>query len=95
MEITFEEAVKMIEDKKNAAQKKIIKTFDDEPDLQVLNGRYGPYICYKKENYKIPATIEPATLNKEGCFKLMELAKTKAEVKKVKRAKTAADKKEK
>ena len=95
MEMTFEEAVKMIEDKKNAAQKKIIKTFDDEPDLQVLNGRYGPYICYKKENYKIPATIEPATLNKEGCFKLMELAKTKAEVKKVKRAKTAADKKEK
>ena len=95
MDITFEEAVKMIEDKKNAAQKKIIKTFDDEPDLQVLNGRYGPYICYKKENYKIPATIEPATLNKEGCFKLMELAKTKAEVKKVKRAKTAADKKEK
>lgn len=95
MAITFDEAVQMLEDKKNAAQKKIIKTFDDEPELQVLNGRYGPYICYKKENYKIPANIEPATLNKEGCFKLMELAKTKAEVKKVKRAKTATEKKTK
>lgn len=95
MEITLEEAVKMIEDKLNASQKKIIKTFDDEPDLQVLNGRYGPYICFKKENYKIPTSIDPSTLNKEGCYKIMELAKTKAEVKKVKRAKPATEKKAK
>ena len=32
----------------------MIAVFDQEPDLQVLNGRYGPYISYKKQNYKIP-----------------------------------------
>ena len=92
MAVTYEEAVQMIATKKEAAQKKVIKTFDDDPDLQVLNGRYGPYISYKKENYKVPADIDPATLNREGCYKVMELAKAKAEVKKVKRAKTAAKK---
>ena len=96
MEVTLEEAIKMVNAKKEAAQKKIIRKFDDEPDLQVLNGRFGPYISYKKENYKIPSDIDPATLNKEGCFKVMELAKTKAEVKevkKVKRAKASSKKK--
>ena len=92
MAVTLEEAVRMIEAKKEAAQKKVIKTFADEPDLQVLNGRYGPYISYKKENYRVPSDIDPSTLNKESCFKVMELAKTKAEVKKVKRTKTAAKK---
>lgn len=95
MGITLDEATEMILAKREAAQKKIIKTFEDEPDLQVLNGRYGPYIAYQKENYKIPSDIDPTTLNKEGCFKVMELAKTKAEVKKVKRAKSVAEKKTK
>ena len=87
MEVTLEEAVKMVNAKKEAAQKKIIRKFDDEPDLQVLNGRFGPYISYKKENYKIPSNIDPATLNKESCFKVMELVKTKAETKETKKAK--------
>ena len=38
----------MINAKREAAEKKIIKTFDKEPDLQILNGRYGPYIAYQK-----------------------------------------------
>ena len=43
-----------------------IKTFDEEPDLQILNGRYGIYIAYKKANYKIPKTVEnPAELTLE------------------------------
>ena len=92
MDVTLEQAVDMIVAKREAAQKKVIKSFDDEPDLQVLNGRFGPYISYKKENFKIPSDIDPSTLNKEGCFKVMELAKTKAEVKKVKRTKSATKK---
>ncbi len=39
----------MINAKREAAEKKIIKTFDKEPDLQILNGRYGPYIAYQKK----------------------------------------------
>jgi len=44
-----------------------------------LNGRYGPYIAYQKKNYKIPSTVEPADLNLETCFKVIELQKAKGE----------------
>ncbi len=54
LEITAEEAVELIEEKEKKDREKIIKTFAEDAELQVLNGRYGPYIAYKKENYKIP-----------------------------------------
>ena len=77
--ISFEEAVELVVAKREAAENKIIKTFADDADLQVLNGRYGPYIAYKKRNYKIPENIEPADLTVEACFKLMEVQKAKDE----------------
>ena len=77
--ISFEEAVELVVAKREAAENKIIKTFADDADLQVLNGRYGPYIAYKKKNYKIPENIEPADLTVEACFKLMEVQKAKDE----------------
>ena len=77
--ISFEEAVGLVVAKREAAENKIIKTFADDADLQVLNGRYGPYIAYKKKNYKIPENIEPADLTVEACFKLMEVQKAKDE----------------
>ena len=64
--ITLDEAIELIKAKRDADAKKIIKTFDEEPDLQILNGRYGIYIAYKKANYKIPKTVEnPAELTLE------------------------------
>ena len=64
--ITLDEAIGLIKAKRDSDAKKIIKTFDEEPDLQILNGRYGIYIAYKKANYKIPKTIEnPAELTLE------------------------------
>ena len=77
--ISLEEAVELVVAKREAAENKIIKTFADDADLQVLNGRYGPYIAYKKKNYKIPENIEPADLTVEACFKLMEVQKAKDE----------------
>ena len=77
--ISFEEAVGLVVAKREAAENKTIKTFAEDPDLQVLNGRYGPYIAYKKKNYKIPENIEPADLTMEACFKLMEVQKAKDE----------------
>ena len=77
--ISFEEAVELVVAKREAAENKIIKTFADDADLQVLNGRYGPYIAYKKKNYKIPENIEPADLTMDACFKLMEVQKAKDE----------------
>ena len=84
MEITLEEAVQLIKDKQEAQEKRIIKLFEDNPDIQVLNGRYGPYISYQKKNYKIPENVEPADLNLEACFKIIELQKSKAEVRRTK-----------
>lgn len=52
--ITLQEARQLILDKRQSEAQKVIAVFDQEPDLQVLNGRYGPYISYKKQNYKIP-----------------------------------------
>lgn len=65
-------AIELIEEKREKDRNKFIKTFDDEPDLQVLNGRWGPYIAYQKKNYKIPKGTEAKELSKEDCFKLIK-----------------------
>ena len=88
--ISLEEAVALIREKEDAAAKKVIRVFEEEPDLQILNGRYGPYISYKKNNYKIPSNVEPADLNLETCFKVIKLQQEKSETRK---ARTTAKKK--
>ena len=72
MEVTSEEAIAIIEEKERKDREKIIKTFDEEPGLQVLNGRYGPYIAFDKKNYKIPKTQEPSELTLEMCKEIIE-----------------------
>lgn len=71
--ITLEEAVQLIVAKRDAETKKVVKTFAEDADLQILNGRYGIYIAYKKSNYKIPKTVkEPANLTLEECKEIIE-----------------------
>ena len=71
--ITLEEAVDLILKKREADAQKVVKTFDEDPDLEILNGRYGVYICYKKANYKIPKTVEdPKALTREQCLEIIE-----------------------
>ena len=71
--ITLEEAIQLIVDKREAETKKVVKTFDEDADLQILNGRYGVYIAYKKSNYKIPKTVkEPANLTYDECKEIIE-----------------------
>ena len=73
LEITAEQARDLILAKREADSKKTLKTFDDEPELAILNGRFGVYISYKKANYKIPKSVEdPAALTKEECMKIIE-----------------------
>lgn len=83
LSVTLEEAEQMLKEKQEAEAKKVIKTFAENPDLQILNGRYGPYIAYQKKNYKIPENVEPADLNLDACFKVIELQKEKSETRKV------------
>jgi len=69
--VTLERAIEIIEAKRDADNKKTIKTFDNEPELMVLNGRYGPYISYKKENFKIPKSLTPELLTFDDCMKII------------------------
>ncbi|MBD5220544.1 MAG: type I DNA topoisomerase [Bacteroidales bacterium] len=74
-ELTLEQAVELIEAKRKAETEKTIKTFDEDPELHVLNGRYGPYISYKKKNYKIPKTVEnPGALTFEDALEIIKAA---------------------
>ena len=76
--ITIEEAENLIRDKRAAEANKLVKSFAKEPDLQILNGRYGVYIAYKKGNYKIPKTVaDPADLTLEECKAIIEEADSK------------------
>ena len=66
-ELTLEQAIELINSKREGDAKKVIATWDEEPDLQVLNGRFGPYIVYKGTNYKIPRKTDAATLTLDDC----------------------------
>ncbi|MHC2990637.1 DNA topoisomerase I [Pontibacter sp. HJ8] len=70
--ITAEEAVALIEAKRKADAEKLIKDFPENPDVQVLNGRYGPYIVAGKKNVKIPKGKEPSELTLQECLDLAE-----------------------
>ncbi|MBR5241360.1 MAG: type I DNA topoisomerase [Muribaculaceae bacterium] len=71
LEITLEEAVQLIVAKRSEELSRILKTFDEDPELQIINGRYGAYIAYNKSNYKLPkgAVVEELTL--EDCKKII------------------------
>lgn len=72
--ITLEEAIELIQKKAEAEKKKLVKKFDEDADLEILNGPYGVYISYKKKNYKIPKGTNAEELSLEDCKKIIEEA---------------------
>lgn len=77
-EINLDQAVELILAKREADANKIIKQFPENEDIQVLNGRWGPYIKHGKKNVKIPKDVEPKELTLEDCLKLSENAPAKS-----------------
>ena len=77
MLITFEEAVALIEKKRQFEQQRQIKIFAENPDVEILNGRYGPYIAMGGKNYKIPTGTDPASLDLAACMEIIEKAADK------------------
>lgn len=75
--ITQEEAIILIEAKRKADAEKFIKVFEENPDVQVLKGRYGPYIKFGRKNVKIPKDKVPEELTYEECVELAEKAPEK------------------
>jgi DNA topoisomerase-1 len=69
--VTLDRAIEIIEAKREADRNRVIKAFKDEPELQLLKGRYGPYIVYKGENYKLPPKTEPFFLTLKDCLNIV------------------------
>ena len=70
-ELTLEQAQELIVEKRQSEAQKLIKSFDEDPAMQVLNGRYGAYISYNKQNYKIPAKYVAQELTLEQCREIV------------------------
>ena len=68
--ITLETAIERIEEKRESDRNKLIKEFDN--GIQILNGRFGPYISYNKANYKIPKTKKAENLTFEESMEIIE-----------------------
>jgi len=70
-------AIELIKEKREIESKKLIKAFDENADVQVLNGRYGPYIKVGSKNVRIPKDKKPEDLTLEECLDLAEKAPEK------------------
>ena len=70
--VGLERAIEIIEEKRKADREKVIKVFPEDEKVQVLNGRYGPYLVIDGQNYKIPKGTEAAELSLAECYKISE-----------------------
>ena len=70
--VSLEDAIMLIQQKREQESQRLIKKFDEDDELELLNGRFGPYIAYKKKNYKLPKGSEPASLTFADCMKIVE-----------------------
>ena len=72
LDVTLDQAIALIEEKRQAEIKKTVKEFSEDPDVKILNGRYGVYIHAGGNNYKIPKTVtDPASLTIEQVREIM------------------------
>ena len=86
--ITAEEAIALIEGKRVKDEQRFIKKFEEDPEMEILKGRFGPYISYQKANYRIPKTVtDPTVLTLEDCKKIIAEAGEKPAAKKTTRKK--------
>ena len=75
--LTHERAVEIVREHQAAAAaaNTPLRSFEEEPDMLVKNGRYGAYIAYKGKNYRIPKGVKPEELTLEACLKIVAGAK--------------------
>ncbi len=73
--VTLEDAIEVIETKRKADKEKTIKTFEEDENLKILKGRYGPYIKYKRKNIRIPKGTDVENLTYEETMEIVKNAK--------------------
>ena len=86
LDIDMNTAQVLIDEAIEKAAKALIKSFEGRDDVQVLNGRFGPYIKVGKQNVKIPKDVKPEELTLEDCLKLAENAPAKKSFSRKKRS---------
>ena len=76
MTITLEKAIELINEKRQQETKKHLKFFMEDPKLEILNGRYGPYLVYDGKNFRLPKSMHEkvADLTYEECMKIINKA---------------------
>ena len=74
---TQEQAIQLIQEKHASEEKSLLKTFAEDAELQIRDGRFGPYMKYKGGNYKLPKDVDPQSLSYEDCMKIVSEAPAK------------------
>ncbi len=74
MTVTLDTAITLIRQKRMQEEQRHLKAFDEDPKLEVMNGRYGPYIAYDGKNYRIPKAQHEtaASLSYEECMEIVK-----------------------
>lgn len=77
LSITLDEAIALIGAKRDEDDKRHLKKFDEDPKLEVMNGRFGPYIAYDGKNYRLPKAMhaKAAELSLEQCMEIVNKTK--------------------
>jgi DNA topoisomerase-1 len=70
--VLLDRAIELIEEKRQAQRDRIIRAFEGEPEIQILKGRWGPFIAYKGRNLRIPKDREPSSLTLEEIHAIAE-----------------------
>ena len=78
MEVQLDRAIELIKEKREEDAKKLIKTFEEDENMQLLNGRWGPYLKIGKKNFKLPKDADPEKLTYEECVHISENQPKKA-----------------
>ena len=68
---TAEQAIEIIREKRESEEKSLLKSFAEDADLSIRTGRFGPYLKYKTDNYKLPKDVDPTSMSYEDCMKLI------------------------
>lgn len=77
LSVGIERAIELIEEKRKADRERMIRTFEEDETMQVLKGRWGPYLKAGKKNFKIPKDKDPGALTYEECLKIIKEAPQK------------------
>ena len=68
---TAEQAIEIIREKRESEEKSLLKSFAEDAEISIRTGRFGPYLKYKTDNYKLPKDVDPTSMSYDDCMKLI------------------------